>query len=533
MEQLFWRLADLTLSGSIAILGVLAFRWILKDQAKIFSYLLWIIVGIRLLIPVSFGGLWGLMPFPEIVWGERGMIQDTLGQTDRISPLIGNNAVLSGGVENMVPSSGMENAMPPGSMKNAATPAEILQGVYTEKNYMAFFLMVWAVGVIALAAKNFTAYVKLKKKAQICIKEEEYYLSDDISGAFVLGFLKPRIYLSSRLTAEERRYILSHEKVHLRRKDYLWKGLAECILCVHWFNPLVWIAFRKFTADMEMSCDEAVLRRESRGTRAAYAKVLLAEMAESRKENIVPFFRRGGTERRIHNMMKEKIFSKKRVGICAGVVLAAALLLIPGFWGKETHGKESAQEQSTDSVKVSDKKKASDVEVEAVGEQNVDSVGVSGQEGTPSSEESVEEAFILDENSTVDAKNKIQEKIEKREITYGIPTSSYSYSFVENPTEEQLDDLGKAYMVTYGDVSSDSDKNGITTGGELINVKYNEEESNRLAKKHDCDMVLTADLKVALDGKGHHKTYKDMKWYLSKGKDGEWKIKDADIYHLD
>lgn len=400
MEQLFWRIADLTLSGSIAILGVLAFRWMLKDQAKIFSYLLWIIVGIRLLIPISISGVWGVLPFPS-----HGM----------------ENMALFDDIGNTVSSNSMGNALPSGAL---------LDDIFTENRQMALFLLVWAVGVIVLAAKNFTGYAHLKKRVQICVKEGEYYLSDDISGAFVLGFIKPRIYLSSHLTVEERRYILSHEKVHLRRRDYLWKGLAECILCVHWFNPLAWIAFRKFTADMEMSCDEAVLRRESRGSRAAYAKVLLAEMVESRKENMVPFFRRGGTERRIHNMMKEKIFSKKRAGICAGVVLAAALLLIPGFWGKETHGKESAQEQSTDSVKASNKKEASDVE--AVEEQNEDSVGVGGEEGIPSSEEEAEEDVILYQNSRADAKKEIIVKkykiMEKKGREYGWPTNSYTYS---------------------------------------------------------------------------------------------------------
>lgn len=372
MEQWFCRMADLALSGSIAILGVLAFRRMLRNQPKIFSYVLWIIVGIRLLLPISFVG----------VWGGFGL-SDDIGHIMSVEDVQHGQSI-----------DGMDHVMP-------------------------LLFLVWIAGVGVLAVKNVLAYFRLKKRVQVSMRVGEYYVSDHISGAFVLGLARPRIYLSSSLVAEEHGYILAHEKVHLRRRDYLWKWLAECILCVHWFNPLAWLAFRKFSEDMEMSCDEAVLRRECRDGRMAYARVLLTEMAESRENGMVPFFRRGGTERRIHNMMKVKMWSKKRAGVCAGVVLAAAALLLPGFWQGGVFGK-AAEEHS-----------------DIVSEQDAD---MAGEQDEQFAEE--EQTFYMDEAGDSDAANKLKVAIENcKGREYGYPTSIYVYSF---EGDGEMDEEGKS-----------------------------------------------------------------------------------------
>lgn len=272
--------------------------------------------------------------------------------------------------------------------------------------------------------------------------------------------------------------MLAHERIHLKRRDYLWKWVAECICCIHWFNPFVWIAFRAFTADMEMSCDEAVLRMWNQDERAEYARVFLAEAVESGEGNIVPFFRKGGTERRIRNMMKSKKITKRTMGICAGVVAAAALLLLPSFWEKDSLA--SGSEKSI----------AVDKGVCASAEDNATMVPVTGRE-------------------------------------YGYPTSQYSYE-----TQETSNDVTENIEKVADDIRN-------TLGGKEIMICYDKAKSEKLARKHGYHaaytMVFTADLKILKDSKnkyglsGH---YKDMQWYLVKDDRGNWKIDDADIYHV-
>ena len=450
MERFFWQMTELGVSGSIAILGVLLFRWGLRNQEKVFSYILWVIAGIRLLVPISYGGVWSfLFSFPE----EQGAIGSVFLSSSRTPAEVHGNT--PGITEEF---SGSEMA-----------------AFFAERGWMKLLLFIWLSGVIVLLAKNVVAYIRLRRQVQASIKEGECYLSDNISGAFVLGVIGSKIYLSSHLTGEERKYVLAHEKVHMRRKDYIWKGLAQCILCIHWYNPLVWLAFRAFTVDMEMSCDEAVLRRENRDVRAGYAKALLAETVGSRDYDLIPFFKGNKTERRIHNLMRERKFSRKRLGICAGTVLVAAVLLIPGFWQKNTYGKDkentAQQKEETaageDTVRDGANTKAESgaverleteyvIDTEKPGKDGPDSKvesAAGGQEAEPehaidtekpdkdsagsmaenTAEEKEIECVIIDRGD-LDAVKKMQDAVELPRREYGYPKDFIIYK-VEVPQE--------------------------------------------------------------------------------------------------
>ena len=231
MEQWLYGIADLTLSGSIAILGVLIFRRMLQNQGKIFSYLLWIIVGMRLLLPISFEGVWGMLPMPELGLASSAVANIGTGERDGSTDAGGGKGVKpSENMESMASDDGIQDKESLDDMNHVALSGLVheiellgsdLAGLIAKYHVIAFLFWVWIAGVAVLAAKNVLAYFRLKKRVQISVREGDYYLSDHISGAFVLGLLKPRIYLSGSLTAEERKYILAHEKVHLRRRDYL------------------------------------------------------------------------------------------------------------------------------------------------------------------------------------------------------------------------------------------------------------------------------------------------------------------------
>ncbi len=509
MEQWFCRMADLTLSGSIAILGVLVFRQMLRNQPKIFSYLLWIIVGVRLVLPVPFVGVCGMLPMPEFDMASSGKshAEESGGNNDAKS---GGNVGRPDDMGQVLPIENGQPGQPSHGMDHVESydrdhPIEMhrggLAGLMARHHVLRMLFLAWIAGVAMLAAKNILSYVRLKKRVQVSMREGEYYLSDHISGAFVLGLARPRIYLSSSLMAEERGFILAHEKVHLRRRDYLWKCLAECILCAYWFNPLAWIAFRKFAADMEMSCDEAVLRRECQDGRMAYARALLVEMAESREKGLVPFFCREGAERRIYNMMKIKNLSKKRAAVCAGVVLAAAALLLPGFWKGGMFGK-AAEERQAEVVKVQDEDAVEDQDGQIV-------------------EERLVTAYHVDDGSE-DA-NKMKGAVNNSEgREYGYPTSHYIYSFEGDVTVAERGEIEAAAQMVTDDIS-------YRLGGKLKKLVYNEKKSNDLAKKHGCDLAFTVDLKMPKGDGGKSRTYSGKNCFLSKGADGGWQIENIQL----
>lgn len=291
----------MSVTASIAILCVLLGRLLLKRTPKIFSYVLWAVVLFRLLCPVSLPAafsLFSLVPMPAAATGQVEPPPQTLPpENDPAAP-------------EPLPAEGQEGPLQPAPEKGLS-PAVSLR---------AAGAVLWLGGVGAMAVYGLVKLMRLRQKLVGAIPlEGSVFLADHIPTPFVLGVFRPRIYLPSALLPEEFPYIIAHERHHIARGDHITRILAFAALCLHWFNPLVWLAFALSGRDMEMSCDEAVMQTAGRDIRAEYSTALLQLSTDRRLTPLA--FGQGDIKERIENMMRYK------KPACLVTVVAVALCL--------------------------------------------------------------------------------------------------------------------------------------------------------------------------------------------------------------
>lgn len=300
MTAIFERVLNMSLTGSIVIAVVLLARLLLRRAPKIYSYMLWAVVLFRLLCPISLSaGLSILKPLP--VTTTQGLSTVTYRPVEPVIPVSGEI--------------GQEDARP--------EPAETVKAE-TGAQAMTLAAAVWLTVGGALAGCSLVQYTVLRRKLREAAPYRgEILLSDKIRTPFVMGVLSPKIYLPWDTPQEERRFIIAHERHHLHRGDPLWKLLGYLALCVHWFNPLVWLAFFLGGKDMEMSCDEAVLNRLGEDIRADYSQALLRLATHKRLIAGMPLaFGEGETKGRVRNMARWRRPKVWVSGICAVLCLA-------------------------------------------------------------------------------------------------------------------------------------------------------------------------------------------------------------------
>lgn len=307
MTAIFERVLNMSLTGSIVIAVVLLARLLLRRAPKIYSYMLWAVVLFRLLCPISLSaGLSVLKPLP--VTTSQGLSTVTYRPVEPVVPAFGEI--------------GQEDVRP--------EPAKTVKAE-TGLQTMTLAAAVWLTVGGALAGCSLVQYTVLRRKLREAAPYRgEVYLSDSIATPFVMGVIAPKIYLPSDTPIAERRFIIAHERHHLHRGDPLWKLLGYLALCVHWFNPLVWLAFFLGGKDMEMSCDEAVLNRLGEDIRADYSQALLRLATHKRLIAGMPLaFGEGETKGRVRNMARWRRPKVWVSGICAVlclVVLAVCAL---------------------------------------------------------------------------------------------------------------------------------------------------------------------------------------------------------------
>lgn len=300
MTAIFERVLNMSLTGSIVIAVVLLVRLLLRRAPKIYSYALWAVVLFRLLCPISLSaGLSVLKPLP--VTTTQGLSTVTYRPVEPVTPAFGET--------------GQEKARP-----ESAETAKAEAGLQTKTLAAAVWLTVGG----ALAGCSLVQYTVLRRKLREAVPYRgEILLSDKIRTPFVMGVLSSKIYLPWDTPQEERRFIIAHERQHIHRGDPLWKLLGYLALCIHWFNPLVWLAFFLGGKDMEMSCDEAVLNRLGEGIRADYSQALLRLATHKRLIAGMPLaFGEGETKGRVRNMARWRRPKVWVSGICAVLCLA-------------------------------------------------------------------------------------------------------------------------------------------------------------------------------------------------------------------
>lgn len=358
MSRLFITIFNMSYTASIVILVVLLLRVILKRAPRVFSYALWMVVLLRLLCPFSFHASWGIIPaekFVEVeagtnfwIWENSGKAIEGLREIYQVYSLYAPEGVAEEGNVDYIWHDGEEYSL------------KKINRVFSEAGKMWENVgKIWLAGAVLLIIYGCFSYHILAMRLRKCTKNKmikseaedgsfTIVISNEVKTPFVAGAglmkfaliaapVKPVIYLPEGLDEIQQKLILEHEKMHIRRRDNLIKPIAYLAVCLHWFNPLVWIAFHFMEQDMEISCDEAVLRKTGYENKKEYARTLLAFSGQSSPKFGYPVaFGESSVKTRIRNVVKMKE-SKKWVITAAtvGVLAAAAILLVNGNFNQQ------------------------------------------------------------------------------------------------------------------------------------------------------------------------------------------------------
>ncbi len=310
MEALFLKLLNMSITAGWIVLAVIILRLLLKKAPKWISCLLWTLVGLRLILPFSFESKVSVVPGtetvpPEIIYAQTPTINSGV-------PFVNNsvNPIIS---ESLAPT--------PGASVN---PIQIVIFIAS---------IIWGVGIAAMLIYSLVSYLRVRYKVRASIKlRENICICDDINTPFILGLIKPRIYLPSALGEKESEYVIAHEKSHLKRCDHLWKPLGFALLTVYWFNPLLWLGYVLLCRDIELACDERVIKDMSAEEKKAYSTALLDCSIPRRMISACPLaFGEVNVKNRIKNVLnyKKPAFWIIVVAIIACIIAAVCLLTDP------------------------------------------------------------------------------------------------------------------------------------------------------------------------------------------------------------
>ena len=311
MSGIFLKLLNLSISASWLVLVVLALRLVLKRAPKWVNVLLWGMVALRLMLPFSIESALSLIPSAETVSPE-------VVQFDP-APTITSGVTI------------IDNAVNPSLSESfAAAPLASVNPLYVW-TYLAGW--VWLIGLAAMLLYALVSYLRLRRRVSASIPlRENIYVCDEVPSPFILGIVHPRIYLPSALDEAQWGSVLSHERAHLARHDHWWKPLGFALLAVYWFNPLLWLAYTLLCRDIELACDERVLRGMDAGQVKDYSSALLACSVPRRMIAACPLaFGEVGVGARVKNALRYKkpAFWIVAASVAVCVVVAVCFLTNP------------------------------------------------------------------------------------------------------------------------------------------------------------------------------------------------------------
>ena len=311
MAAVFLKLLNLSISASWLVLVVLVLRLVSKRSPKWMNVLLWGIVALRLVLPFSVESALSLIPSAETV--SPAVVQFDPAPT------------ITSGV-NII-----DNAVNPSLSEHfAAAPTMSVNPLYV---WMEIAGWVWLIGLGAMLLYALVSYLRLRWRVSVslCVREN-IYLCDAISSPFILGVVKPRIYLPSTLDEVQQQNVLSHERAHLTRRDHWWKPLGFALLAVYWFNPVLWLAYALLCRDIELACDERVIHTMDESAVKTYSTVLLACSMPRKAVITCPLaFGEVGVKERVRNALhyKKPAFWVVAASVAVCVVVAVCFLTDP------------------------------------------------------------------------------------------------------------------------------------------------------------------------------------------------------------
>ena len=308
MAAVFLKLLNLSISASWLVLAVLILRLGSKRSPKWMNVLLWGIVALRLVLPFSIESALSLIPSAETVSPAAVQFDPAPTITSGVSVI--------------------DNAVNPSLSEHfAAVPGMSVNPLYVWTEIAGW---VWLNGLGAMLLYMLVSYLRLRRRVSVSLPiQENIYLCDAISSPFILGIVKPRIYLPSGLDEVQRQNVLAHEQAHLARYDHWWKPLGFVLLAVYWFNPLLWLAYALLCRDIELACDERVIRTMDASAVKTYSTVLLACSMPHKAVISCPLaFGEVGVKERVRNALHYKKPAFWIVAASAIVCIAVAVCFL-------------------------------------------------------------------------------------------------------------------------------------------------------------------------------------------------------------
>lgn len=285
MHGIFLQIFNMSISASYIVLAVLALRLALRRAPKWVAVLLWGIVAVRLVCPFSFESALSLIPSAEVV--SPDIMTDAVPEINTgifavnsaVNPIIGTA---------MAPAAG-----------DSVNPMQILVPILTA---------VWLLGTVSMLCFMLISYARVKRRVGTAVLlRDNVYQSEYVSSPFVLGLVRPKIYLPFNINEQNSAHVIAHEKAHIKRCDHLWKPLGFLLLSIYWFNPLLWLAYILLCRDIELACDERVIKALDRDARADYSEALLNYSVNRRMISACPLaFGEVGIKARVRSVLNYK-----------------------------------------------------------------------------------------------------------------------------------------------------------------------------------------------------------------------------------
>ena len=311
MAAVFLKLLNLSISASWLVLAVLVLRLVSKRSPKWVNVLLWGIVALRLVLPFSIESALSLIPSAETVSPAAVQFDPAPTITSGVSVI--------------------DNAVNPSLSEHfSAVPTASVNPLYVWTEIAGW---VWLIGLGAMLLYALVSYLRLRRRVSVSLPVQDHiYLCDAISSPFILGVVKPHIYLPSDLDEVQRQNVLAHEQAHLARRDHWWKPLGFALLAVYWFNPVLWLAYTLLCRDIELACDERVIRTMDESAVKTYSTVLLACSMPRKAVITCPLaFGEVGVKERVRNALhyKKPAFWVVAASVAVCVVVAVCFLTNP------------------------------------------------------------------------------------------------------------------------------------------------------------------------------------------------------------
>ena len=329
MEALFLQILQMSMSASWLIIAVILIRLLLQKAPKGFRYVLWALVAVRLLCPVFFESEFSLIP-------NQGILSEVGDAVIPVTPIkpddgVSNDTITDDGVHN--------NDVQNDVVQGDGAQGNNVQNNTAQTDLISVLSFLWIGGIVTLFMYAAVSYIQLRIIIKESIKKEDnLWICDGIQTPFILGLMKPQIYLPSYIEEKHIPYIVAHENEHIRLKDNWWKPLGFMLLMIHWFNPLVWLAYIFMCRDIEMACDERVIRTMGVEDKKNYSKSLLFCSTPGHFISACPVaFGEVGVKERIKKIVD---YRKPSTWI---ITIAAILCLILAF-GFMTNPKQNAKD---------------------------------------------------------------------------------------------------------------------------------------------------------------------------------------------